>query len=408
MFGQFNLEDFICTITGRKESLFAADIETHRAELTDKIGGSAVLVIGGAGTIGSEFVRSLLEYRPAKVVVVDGNENGLTELIRACRSAFALPMPESFNTYPTSFDSPVFERILSAHGPFDVIANFAAHKHVRSEKDLFSIEAMLENNVFRARDLFERLALVPPKHFFCVSTDKAANPVNIMGASKKMMEDLVLAWSQALPATTARFANVAFSNGSLLQGFLERLLRNQPLSAPNDVRRYFVSPRESGQICMLACLLGKPGEILFPKLEATTDLRAFSEIGTRLLGEFGFHPVECASEEDARRLSAERHRDDLRYPVYYFRSDTTGEKDEEEFIADGEIADFSRFNALGVINSAELRPGRARVDLDSVIENLRAYLASPSATKEGIVANLSTWLGNFHHVETGRNLDGRM
>ena len=408
MFGQFNLETFIAGITGRQDSLFHADIEANKAELAERIGGRKVLAIGAAGTIGSSFVRALLPFKPAKVVVVDTNENGLTELVRDCRSTWQLPMPETFITYPVSFSDPVFARILAAHGPFDIVANFAAHKHVRSEKDLFSVEAMLENNVFRARDLLDQLAEVPPQRFFCVSTDKAANPVNIMGASKKMMEDLIMAWRARLPVTTARFANVAFSNGSLLQGFTERLIRGQPLSAPSDVRRYFVSPRESGQICMLACVLGEPGEILFPKLSSKTDTRTFSDIGSALLRDLGLEPVECATEEEARQRAAQRKSSDKQYPVYYFRSDTTGEKDEEEFVADGEQANLDRFQALGVIRAAADRPGRSQADLDQTIESLRSYLGAPDATKEGIVDRLSNYLGNFRHVETGRNLDQRM
>lgn len=408
MYGQFNLDHFISSITGRQDSLFLTDIDAHRDQLAERISGRNVLAIGAAGTIGASFVRALLPFRPAKVVVVDTNENGLTELIRDCRSTWQLPMPETFITYPVNFSDPVFARLMAAHGPFDIVANFAAHKHVRSEKDLFSVEAMLENNVFRARDLLTRLAEAPPQRFFCVSTDKAANPVNIMGASKKMMEDLIMAWRDRLPVTTARFANVAFSNGSLLQGFLERLMRGQPLSAPSDVRRYFVSPRESGQICMLACLLGQPGEILFPKLSSKTDTRTFSDIGSALLAALGLEPQLCASEEEARQRAAQRKPDDRRYPVYYFRSDTTGEKDEEEFVADGEAADYARFSALGVIQAPTDRPDRGREDLNQTIDTLRQYLASPDASKEGIVERLSTYLGNFRHVETGRNLDQRM
>ena len=408
MLGQFNLEAFVSKVTGREQSLFVDDIEANRSMLAERIGGARVLAIGAAGTIGSSFVRALLPFEPAKVVVVDTSENELTELVRDCRSTWQLPMPRDFITYPVNFSDPIFDRILDAHGPFDIVANFAAHKHVRSEKDLFSIEAMLENNVFRARDLLARLAEAPPRHFFCVSTDKAANPVNIMGASKRMMEDLIMAWRETLPVTTARFANVAFSNGSLLQGFLERLIRGQPLSAPSDVRRYFVSPKESGQICMRACLLGRPGEVLFPKLDASTDTRTFSDIGTALLRELGLEAVVCASEDEARQRAADRRATDTTYPVYYFSSDTTGEKDEEEFVADGERADLSRFLALGVIEAPPGQSRRNRDQLDVTIATLRAYLRSPDASKEGVVRRLADYLGNFRHQETGRNLDQRM
>lgn len=408
MYGNFKLEKFIESITGREESLFLADIEANRDRLAKQIEQRNVLAIGAAGTIGSSFIRALLPFRPSQVVVVDINENGLTELVRDCRSTWQLPMPPSFITYPVNFNDAVFGRLFEAHGPFDIVANFAAHKHVRSEKDLFSVEAMLENNVFRARDLLDRLAKRPPRHFFCVSTDKAANPVNIMGASKKMMEDLIMAWRDRLPVTTARFANVAFSNGSLLQGFLERLVRGQPLSAPSDVRRYFVSPRESGQICMLACLLGEPGEVMFPKLSPDLDTRTFSDICAALLRALELEPVVCASEDEARQRAAHRRPEERGYPVYFFTSDTTGEKDEEEFVADREQADLTRFRSLGVIKVPEHRAGRGRAELDQTIETLRGYLRSPAACKEGVVERLSSYLGNFHHVETGRNLDQRM
>ena len=246
-----NVSQFIADhITGRQESMFAADIEANRDKLRAEIERKSVLVIGGAGTIGSSYIRAVLPFRPSKLVVVDISENGLTELTRDLRSTYGMYVPEEYRTYPLSFADPVFEKIFRAEQGFDIVANFSAHKHVRSEKDKYSVQALLENNVLKARKLLDLLSEYPPRHFFCVSTDKAANPVNIMGASKKIMEEMIMAYSSRFKISTARFANVAFSNGSLLAGFIDRLMKRQPLSSPNDVKRYFVSPEESGQICM--------------------------------------------------------------------------------------------------------------------------------------------------------------
>src|SRR5688500_3761301 len=238
----FNIEKYIAEkITGRKESLLAKDLSTYHEQVTKEIQGKSVLVIGGAGTIGSSYIKALLRYKPGKLVVADINENGLTELVRDCRSRTDITLPKDFKSYPVNFGDPVFTKIFKQEAPFDIVANFAAHKHVRSEKDVYSIQAMIDNNVLKAKQLLDLLLDYPPQHFFCVSTDKAANPVNIMGASKKLMEEVILAYSDELNITTARFANVAFSNGSLPAGFIERVMKQQPLSCPSDVKRYFVS-----------------------------------------------------------------------------------------------------------------------------------------------------------------------
>lgn len=258
------------------------------------------MVIGGAGTIGSSYTKAILKFNIVKLVVVDINENGLTELVRDLRSSAEYNIPNDFITYPVNFGERVFEKIFQQHGPFEIVANFAAHKHVRSEKDIFSIEAMIENNVLRARKLLDLLLQYPPEHFFCVSTDKAANPVNIMGASKKLMEEMIMAYADKLPIKTARFANVAFSNGSLPLGFLERLNKNQPWSCPRGIRRFFVSPQESGELCLIASIMGESGDIFFPKLDEDRDMIPFDQIALDLLKELGLEADICASEDEAK------------------------------------------------------------------------------------------------------------
>lgn len=401
----FNLQKFISqNVTGRDRSLFVDDIKDHGDELRREIEGKKVLVIGGAGSIGSSFIKALLPFRPGKLTVVDLNENGLAELTRDLRSTEGLFVPEDYVTYTFDFDSAVFRRVFLETGGFDIVANFSAHKHVRSEKDRNSVQALLENNVVKARRLLNLLASAPPRHFFCVSTDKAANPVNIMGASKRVMEDLIMAYSDRFKVTTARFANVAFSNGSLPAGFMERVMKRQPIAAPADVRRYFVSPEESGQICLLACVLGKSGEVFFPKL-GEEEMMRFSVIADRFLRSLGFSPRVCASDDEARRFAAAMPEDTAEWPVVYFKSDTTGEKDFEEFYVEGEELDLSRFSSLGVIERSERRSCH---EVDIFLDRLEKLFAEDGFTKADVVNELKAFLPNFDHEEKGKNLDQKM
>lgn len=384
--------------------MFLEDIERNRSELQKLVEGKRVLVIGGAGTIGSSYIRAILPFRPAQLVVVDISENGLTELTRDLRSTYGMYVPEDYKTYPLNFADPIFEKIFRQNNGFDIVANFSAHKHVRSEKDRWSVQGLLENNVLKARKLLDLLTEIPPEHFFCVSTDKAANPVNIMGASKRVMEDMIMSYSDKFKVTTARFANVAFSNGSLLAGFIERMMKHQPLSSPNDVKRYFVSPEESGQICMLACLLGRNREIFFPKL-GEEQMMTFSSIADKFLHTLGYEIKYCSSEEEARKFAAEMSADSKTYPVYYFKSDTTGEKGYEEFYVPGEHLDLERFKALGVIDSVKPRP---KEELDSFLANLNTILQKETTSKAEIVSVMKEYLPNFNHEEKGKNLDQKM
>ncbi|MCI9024372.1 MAG: polysaccharide biosynthesis protein [Dorea sp.] len=401
----FDLNQFISKeITRRPQSMFLRDIEANRSELRQKIEGKTALVIGGAGSIGSSFVRAMLPFKPSKLVVVDINENALAELTRDLRSTKGMFVPEEYIPYPMDFASPVFEKMFRSHKGFDIVANFSAHKHVRSEKDIYSIEALVQNNVLHAKKLLDLLAEFPPEEYFCVSTDKAANPVNIMGASKRIMEDVIFSYSDRFPVKTARFANVAFSNGSLPAGFLARISKFQPISAPSDVKRYFVSPEESGQICLLACMLGKNQEIFFPKL-TDAQMMSFDVIATRLLQEHGFRVLECESDEEAIERAEELKNGSDIYPVHYSSSNTSGEKPAEEFFTEDETVDMNRYEALGVITVNEIIE---KNKVERLFVELEGEFNKEMTAKKRIVEIMKAYLPNFEHIETGKSLDSKM
>jgi len=400
-----NIDNFInFHITKRKKSFFHRDIESNSDKLRNEIQEKTVLVIGGGGTIGSSYIKSILQYSPSRVVVVDTNENGLTELVRNVRSTPTLATPSEFITYPVNFGTKVFEKIYEQYKPFDIVANFAAHKHVRSEKDIFSVEAMIQNNLLYANRLLQLIEEDKPSHFFCVSTDKAANPVNIMGATKKLMEDLIMQYASSFRCTTARFANVAFSNGSLLDGFLHRIMHRHPLSVPSDVKRYFVSPEESGEICMLASVLGKSGDIFFPKLEQN-DLTNFLDITEKFLSQLGYEMEVCSAEEEAKEKSLLLTSTSKRYPVYAFTSNTTGEKLYEEFYTEDEKVDWESFLSMGVVKK-DFQNGKTSIR--TAIEELERLFNKSGVQKKDIVDILSRYIPTFEHVEKGINLDQKM
>ena len=406
MYSNFNLDSFIQShITKRTKSLLDKDLARFDTDLKKRINGKKVLVIGGAGTIGSFYIKAILKFNIKSLVVVDINENGLTELVRDLRSSTGYNIPEDFISYPVNFGDRVFEKLFRKIGPFDIVANFAAHKHVRSEKDVFSIEAMIENNVLRARKLLDLLVEFPPEHFFCVSTDKAANPVNIMGASKKLMEELIMSYSSLIPIKTARFANVAFSNGSLPLGFLDRINKKQPWSCPLDIKRFFVSPQEAGELCLIACIMGESGDIFFPKLDEEKDMIPFEQIALDLLTTLGLKADICITEEEAKTKALMLNDNSTSYPICFFGSNTSGEKSYEEFFTEEEQVDMISFINLGVIKNSKKR---SRKEIDEIINRFYSLFESNEISKSAVVEIINEYLPNFQHIEKGKGLDQNM
>jgi FlaA1/EpsC-like NDP-sugar epimerase len=379
---------------------FQKDIDNHYNKLNSVIANSCVLVIGGAGTIGSSYIKQVLNYKPSKIVVVDINENGLAELTRDLRSSNLLDYNPEYITYPVNLLSDTLDKIFHSD-TWDIISNFSAHKHVRSEKDKISVEALIKNNVYGAIKLLNLCEQNPPKYFFSVSTDKAANPVNIMGASKSLMEKLILSKKNNFRVSTARFANVAFSNGSLLDGFIYRLNKKQPLSCPSDIKRFFVTPEQSGQICLLATFLGDSGNIFFPKLDFHKDQIYFKDIALDFLKQNGFEPKLVKSEKEAKEYDIDSN---LReYPIYFFNTDTSGEKTYEEFYTEEEDYNIKKHDSLGYINTKEVT-----ISFEEVEASFDAIFSNSNSEKIDIIKVIKKYVPDFMHIETGKHLDQKM
>ena len=379
---------------------FQKDLNINQNHLRKEIENSKVLIIGGAGTIGSNYIKQILRFLPKQITIVDTNENGLTELTRDLRSSNLLDYKPKYITYPVNLLSSTFDKIFWSDN-FDIIANFSAHKHVRSEKDKISVEALIKNNVYGAIKLLELCSQRPPKYFFSVSTDKAANPVNIMGASKSLMEKLILSKQNEFRVSTARFANVAFSNGSLLDGFIYRLNKKQPLSCPEDIKRFFVTPEQSGQICLLATFLGDTGNIFFPKLDFHKHQIYFKDIALDFLKSNNFEPELVQSEKDAKDFDFDKN--PTRYPIYFFRTDTSGEKTYEEFYTEAEDFDVNKYDSLGYINTSNVNI--SFVDVESDFESV---FRNPNFKKSDIIRVIKEYVPDFNHIETGKHLDQKM
>ncbi len=379
---------------------FDNDLKINKGHINKNIYKKNILVIGGAGTIGSNYIKQILKYKPKNITVVDINENGLTELTRDLRSSDLLDYNPQYVTYPVNLLSKTFDKIFYSR-EWDVVSNFSAHKHVRSEKDVISVEALIQNNIFGAIKLLSLCEGRPPNFFFSVSTDKAANPVNIMGASKSLMEKLIISKKNKFRVSTARFANVAFSNGSLLDGFIKRLEKRQPISCPSDIKRFFVSPEQSGQICLLATFLGDSGDIFFPKLDFHDDQIFFKDLAIKFLEKNNFKPYTVESEKEAKEFDFDKN--SKFYPIYFFNTNTSGEKTFEEFYMESENYEIENYDSLGSIKPLEINILFKEVEYD-----FNSIFTRTNSTKLDLINILKKYVPDFKHIEKGKNLDQKM
>ena len=395
--------DYMLDLIGRDDVLFAKDIAQNEERLQSLIGDSAFLVLGGAGTIGQAVVKEIFQRHPKVLHVVDISENNLVELVRDIRSSFGY-ISGDFKTFALDISSKEFDVMLEHEGPYDYVLNLSALKHVRSEKDAYTLMRMISVNIENTIKTQLQAAAMGAKKYFAVSTDKAANPVNMMGASKRIMEQFLMRNSTSIPVSTARFANVAFSDGSLLHGFNQRIQKRQPIAAPSDVKRYFVTPKESGELCLASCLLGKNREIFFPKLSEQLHLITFEDIARRYLTYMGYQAVACATEDEARSSVSEMSAKG-QWPCFFMESDTTGEKDFEEFFMENEMLDMNRFQNIGIVsNSLQFDTNK----LDDFVAQMKTLRQSGDWNKEDLVAAFCELLPEFHHLEKQRFLDQKM
>ncbi|ELV8813191.1 UDP-N-acetylglucosamine 4,6-dehydratase [Vibrio vulnificus] len=393
----------ILPLIGRTNALFTQDIAQHEAELSRIASQSRFLVLGGAGSIGQAVTKEIFKRHPQKLHVVDISENNMVELVRDIRSSFGY-IDGDFQTFALDIGSIEYDAFIKADGQYDYVLNLSALKHVRSEKDPFTLMRMIDVNVFNTDKTIQQSIDAGVKKYFCVSTDKAANPVNMMGASKRIMEMFLMRKSEQIAISTARFANVAFSDGSLLHGFNQRIQKNQPIVAPNDIKRYFVTPQESGELCLMSCIFGENRDIFFPKLSEALHLITFADIAVKYLKQRGYEPHLCADEDEAREL-AKTLPAQGKWPCLFTESDTTGEKDFEEFFTDKEVLDMARFENLGIIKNEPLY----QPELLSLFEEQIAQMKDQRAwSKEQIVALFFTMIPDFGHKETGKYLDSKM
>lgn len=414
----------ILSLIGRTKELFTDDINTHNKELQNIVPSSTFLVLGGAGSIGQAVVKEIFKRHPKKLHVVDISENNMVELVRDIRSSFGY-IDGDFATFALDIGSVEYDAFIKSDGAYDYVLNLSALKHVRSEKDPYTLMRMIETNVFNTDKTLEQSIENGVKKYFCVSTDKAANPVNMMGASKRIMEMFVMRKSKQIDVSMARFANVAFSDGSLLHGFDQRIKKLQPIVAPNDIKRYFVAPQESGELCLMSCIFGQNRDIFFPKLSENLHLITFADIAVKYLEDLGYEPYLCKDEEEAREFFS-KNRDQLSspksstsnaqhstlnpnslkfWPCLFTSSDTTGEKDFEEFFTDAETLDMDRFENLGIIKNEALYDEEKLNYFENIIKKYKQNL---SWTKEDIVKEFFTIIPDFGHKETGKYLDGKM
>jgi len=393
----------ILSLIGREKLLLLDDISNNELELQETVSNSKFLVLGGAGSIGQAVTKEIFKRNPNKLHVVDVSENNMVELVRDIRSSFGY-IDGDFQTFALDIGSTEYDAFIKADGKYDYVLNLSALKHVRSEKDPYTLMRMIEVNIFNTDKTIQQSIDAGVKKYFCVSTDKAANPVNMMGGSKRIMEMFLMRRSEQIPISTARFANVAFSDGSLLHGFNMRLEKNQPIVAPKDIKRYFVIPQESGELCLMSCIFGKNRDIFFPKLSESLHLITFADIATKYLNEHGYDPYHCKSEDEARELSKILPQEG-KWPCLFTVSDTTGEKDFEEFFTENETLDMDRFHNLGVIQNA---PNYNYELLEYFEKEITKMKNAKKWTKKQLVNLFSEMMPGFQHKEVGRYLDSKM
>ena len=391
------------SLIGRDKKLFAGDISSNEEELSKIISNSSFLVLGGAGSIGQAVTKEIFKRNPKKLHVVDISENNMVELVRDIRSSFGY-IKGDFRTFALDIGSIEYDAFIKADGKYNYVLNLSALKHVRSEKDPFTLMRMIDVNIFNTEKTMKQAAENGSKKYFCVSTDKAANPVNMMGASKRIMEMFLMRRSADITISTARFANVAFSDGSLLHGFNQRIQKKQPVVAPKDIKRYFVTPQESGELCLMSCVFGENRDIFFPKLSESLHLITFADIAIKYLARLGYEPYLCKSEDEARELAKTLpHKG--KWPCLFTNSDTTGEKDFEEFFTDKETLDMDRFESVGVIKNEALFDPELVVEFENTISKFKS---DKEWTKSSIVNLFHKMIPSFGHKETGRYLDSKM
>jgi FlaA1/EpsC-like NDP-sugar epimerase len=390
-------------LLGRRKELFTDDIQENESVLSLEVKKSSFLVIGGAGTIGQAVTKEIFKRNPLKLHVVDISENNMVELVRDIRSSYGY-IDGDFQTFSLDIGSIEYDAFIQSDGMYDYVLNLSALKHVRSEKDPFTLMRMIDVNIFNTEKTLLQSVAKGSKKYFCVSTDKAANPVNMMGASKRIMEMFLMRRSADIAISTARFANVAFSDGSLLHGFNQRIQKRQPIVAPKDIKRYFVTPQESGELCLMSCVFGENRDIFFPKLSEALHLISFSDIAVKYLDQLGFEAYLCKTEDEARELVSTLP-EQGKWPCLFTDSDTTGEKDFEEFFTDKEILDMKRYESIGIIKNE----ANYNSDLVSLFESeISGMKLSKTWKKEQLVNLFFKLLPDFGHKETGKYLDSKM
>lgn len=400
---KFSLPMNILNLIGRDKPLFESDISQRKIDLQNEVEKSKFLVMGGAGSIGQAVTKEIFKRNPLKLHVVDISENNLVELVRDIRSSFGY-IDGDFQTFALDIGSLEYDAFIDADGQYDYVLNLSALKHVRSEKDPFTLMRMIEVNIFNTDKTIKQSIEKGVKKYFCVSTDKAANPVNMMGASKRIMEMYMMSLSHQISISTARFANVAFSDGSLLHGFEQRIQKRQPIVAPNDIKRYFVTPKESGELCLMSCIFGENRDIFFPKLNENLHLISFADIAIKYLEDLGYEPYLCKSEEEARILISELTQL-KKWPCFFTASDTTGEKDFEEFYTNNELLDMTHFKNIGIIKNKAI-VNETKINLfTSTINKMKL---KKKWDKNQIVDLFFQMIPDFGHKETGKYLDSKM